>query len=80
MKGKNWREYEPQRQPRTTREERSRRRKRKGGLFKKIKWAILLFAIGYFGFMVYYTMGKPYTIALDACSFCSGVRRAFREE
>lgn len=66
MKGKNWREYEPQRQPRTTREERSRRRKRKGGLFKKIKWAILLFAIGYLGFMVYYTIGKPYTIALDA--------------
>lgn len=66
MKGKNWREYEPRRQPRTTREERYRRRKRKGGLFKKIKWAILLFVIGYLGFMVYYTIGKPYTIALDA--------------
>lgn len=66
MKGKNWREYEPQRQLRTTREERVRRRRRKGGLFQKFKWAILLFAIGYFGFMVYYTMGKPYTIALDA--------------
>lgn len=66
MKGRNWREYEPQRQPRTTREQRARRRKRKGGLFKKLKWAVILFAIGYFGFLVYYTFGKPYTIALDA--------------
>lgn len=69
MKGRNWREYEPrkpQRQPRTTQEQRARRRRRKGGLFKKLKWAVLLFAIGYFGFLACYTFGKPYTIALDA--------------
>lgn len=68
MKGKNWREFEPQkrqRQPRTTGEQRARRR-RKGGLLKKLKRAVLLFAIGYFGFMAYYTFSKPYTIALDA--------------
>lgn len=66
MKGKNWREFEPQRQPRTTGEQRARRRRRKGGLLKKLKWAVLLFAIGYFGFLAYYTFSKPYTIALDA--------------
>lgn len=70
MKGKNWREYEPpkkQRQPRTTYEQRSHRRKRKGGLLGKLKIAVILFAIGYFGFLAYYTFfHKPYTIALDA--------------
>ena len=66
MKGKNWRDYEPQRRPKSTAAERASRRRRKGGLLKKLKWAVLLFAIGYFGFLAYYTFSKPYTIALDA--------------
>lgn len=69
MKGKNWRDFEPQkkqRQPKTTYEQRSHRRKRKGGLLRKLKLAVILFIIGYVGFMVYYTFSKPYTIALDA--------------
>ena len=32
---------------------------------KKLKKAVLLFLIGYAGFMVYYAFSKPYTIALD---------------
>ena len=64
MKGKNWRDFEPEKQKRTT-EVRHRKRKRKGGLLKKLKRAAVLFIIGYVGFMVYYTFSKPYTIALD---------------
>ncbi len=60
MKGKNWRDYEPERK------KRRKRRKRKGGLLRKLKLAVILFAIGYFGFMVYYTFSKPYAVALDA--------------
>lgn len=59
MKGRNWREYEPEKRKR-------RKRKRKGGLMGKLKKAVILFIIGYVGFMVYYTFSKPYTIALDA--------------
>ena len=33
---------------------------------KKLKLVVILFIIGYVGFMVYYTFSKPYTIALDA--------------
>lgn len=64
MKGKNWREYEPAKKKRTT-EVRHKRRKRRGGLVGKLKKAVILFIIGYVGFMVYYTFSKPYTIALD---------------
>ena len=60
MKGKNWREYEPEKK------RKRRRRKRKGGIAKKLLLAVLLFVLGYVGFMVYYTFSKPYTIALDA--------------
>ena len=65
MKGKNWRDYEPEKQKRMAeaRQRRKQRKRRKGGLMKKLKIAVILFAIGYFGFLVYY---KPYTIALDA--------------
>ena len=35
-------------------------------LLKKLKLAVILFIIGYVGFMVYYPLSKPYTIALDA--------------
>ena len=67
MKGKNWRDYEPEKKQRMA-EARQRRknRKRKGGLVKKLKLAVILFVIGYVGFMVYYTLHKPYTVALDA--------------
>ena len=58
MKGKNWREYEPPK--------RRRRRRRKGGLLRKLCFALVLFLVGYVGFLVYYNFGKPYTVALDA--------------
>ena len=68
MKGKNWREYEPEKKQRMAeaRRRRKNRKRRKGGLLKKLKLAVILFIIGYVGFMVYYTLSKPYTIALDA--------------
>ena len=68
MKGKNWREYEPEKKQRMAeaRQRRKHRKRRKGGLLKKLKLAVILFIIGYVGFMVYYTFSKPYTIALDA--------------
>ncbi len=57
MKGKNWREFEPQRRP---------RRKRKGGLLRKLCRGLILFMIGYVGFLAYDALSKPYTVALDA--------------
>ena len=67
MKGKNWRDFEPEKQKRMAEaRQRRKKRKRKGGLVKKLKLAVILFIIGYVGFMVYYTFSKPYTIALDA--------------
>lgn len=57
MKGKNWREYEPQKH---------RRRRRRGGLLRRLCPVLILFLIGYVGFLVYYNLGKPYTVALDA--------------
>ena len=57
MKGKNWRDYQPQRQL---------RRKRRGGLLRKLCCGLILFMIGYVGFLVYDTLEKPYTVALDA--------------
>ena len=33
---------------------------------KKLMLAVILFILGYAGFMVYYNFSKPYTIALDA--------------
>ena len=67
MKGKNWREYEPEKQKRMaeTRQRRKIRKRRKGGLMKKLKLAVILFVLGYVGFMVYFTFSKPYAIALD---------------
>ena len=67
MKGKNWRDFEPEKQKRMAEaRQRRKKRKRKGGLVKKLKLAVILFILGYAGFMVYYTLSKPYTIALDA--------------
>lgn len=67
MKGKNWRDYEPEKQKRMAeaRQRRKNRKRRKGGLVKKLKLAVILFIIGYIGFMAYYTFSKPYTVALD---------------
>ena len=59
MKGKNWREYTPEKK------QRRKKRKRKGGFVKKLKLAAILFILGYVGFMVYFHFCKPYTIALD---------------
>ena len=59
MKGKNWRDCAPEPKPKR------HRRRRKGGLLKKCKWALLLFVIGYVGFTAYYYTHKP-VIALDA--------------
>ena len=67
MKGKNWRDFEPEKKQRMAEaRQRRKKRKRKGGLVKKLKLAVVLFILGYVGFMVYYTFSKPYTIALDA--------------
>ncbi len=68
MKGKNWRDFAPEekRKPKTTYAERQNRRKRKGGIMKKVKLGVLLFVLGYVSFMAYYTISKPYTVALDA--------------
>ncbi|AMJ39786.1 N-acetylmuramoyl-L-alanine amidase family protein [Anaerotignum propionicum] len=60
MKGKNWREYEPQRI------KKKRRRRRKGGLPIKLILLIFLFAVGYAGFEIYFHFSKPYIIGLDA--------------
>lgn len=64
MKGKNWREYEPV--PRRGRPSRRQKQKRRGGLLRRIVLAAILFAIGYVGFLFYYSASKPYAIALDA--------------
>lgn len=72
MKGKNWREYAPEkkRRKRTTggrrRTPAKRRRKRKGGLVRKCGKGIALFFTGYLVFMGYFMLTRPYTIALDA--------------
>lgn len=69
MKGKNWREYEPPQRRNGSaggRAPRRRKKKRRRGLLRRILLAALLFVTGYVGFMVYYSAGKPYTIALDA--------------
>lgn len=66
MKGKNWREYEPPEKHRPSAKTQRHRRHRKGGLLRKIYLAAILFVVGYVGFLVYYTYGKPYTVALDA--------------
>ena len=67
MKGKNRRDFEPEKQqPMAQTRQRRKKRKRKGGLVKKLKLAVILFLMGYGGFMIYYTLSKPYAIALDA--------------
>ena len=82
MKGKNWREYAPEKEQKKTsarqtaktgrttetaaRTPNRRRRKRKGGLVQKLGKYIALFLVGYLGFMGYFTLTRPYTIALDA--------------
>lgn len=63
MKGKNWREYAP---PQKQKRRKSHPKKRKGGFLTKLLIFVLLFAIGYGGFLLYYTVTKPYCIALDA--------------
>ena len=79
MKGKNRREYAPEdkrkrptvkqtsaraeARPRTAAK---RRRKRKGGLLRKFGKYIALFVAAYLGFLGYFTLTRPYTVALDA--------------
>ena len=67
MKGKNWREYEPPKRGRHEKPEKHRRkRRRRGGILRRILLTAVLFAIGYCGFLVYYSTARPYAIALDA--------------
>ncbi len=66
MKGKNWRDYAPEKARRTGGQRKKHRRRRKGSLFGRLIFLVLLFAIGYGGFLLYYTHSKPYTVALDA--------------
>ncbi len=68
MKGKNWRECEPPAKSyrgKQEREKRRRKKKRKNMLWK-IAVFVVLFAVGYGGFLLYYSSSKPYTIGLDA--------------
>lgn len=60
MKGKNWREYQPQRK------QKKRYRRRKGGLQSRIILGLFLFLLGYVGFQVYFHYSKPYMVGLDA--------------
>ena len=60
MKGKNWREYSPERRGI------KRRRRRRGSFLRKLMLAVLLFAVGYIGFVYYFHNSKPYIIGLDA--------------
>ncbi|WP_352399946.1 N-acetylmuramoyl-L-alanine amidase [Anaerotignum sp.] len=59
MKGKNWREYEP------AKKRKKRRRRRNRGFVAKMILAVLLFALGYGGFQIYFHYSKPYVIGLD---------------
>lgn len=63
MKGKNWREYEPEERRRQPK--RRRRRRRKTGLWLKLIFALILFGVGYFGFDYLYLHSKPYLVAVD---------------
>lgn len=72
MKGKNWREYAPpekQRRPvyrQPERMEPKRKRRRRGGVLRKLLLAVILFGLGYGGFLAYQHFAYPYTVALDA--------------
>lgn len=61
MKGKNWREYEPEHKRRPPK----RHKRKKGGLWRKLIFVVALFAMGYFGFENIYLHSKPYLIAID---------------
>ena len=69
MKGKNWREYEPPNKKRKSHpqkaKQKSKRRQKKKGMLSRFWVVILLFAIGYVGYMLYFYFGKPYIVALD---------------
>ncbi len=60
MKGKNWREYGP------AEKQRKRHRRRTGGFLRKLILSLLLFVVGYLGFVFYFHNSKPYVIGLDA--------------
>ena len=68
MKGKNWREYEPEKKQRmaAARQRRKKRKRKKGLLMRKLILVVVLFVTGYVGYMVYDAFRKPYTVALDA--------------
>lgn len=67
MKGKNWREYQPPKKGKRRKSApKKHRRKKRSGLLQKLIAFVLLFAIGYGGFLLYYIWSKPYCIALDA--------------
>jgi len=60
MKRKDWRSYQEPPKPKHT------QRRRKGGFIRKVAWSVMLFLLGYGGFMTYYMFSKPYTVVLDA--------------
>lgn len=62
MKGRNWRDYEPPKKRHTI----YKRKKRKGGLGKRLLLWAILFVLGYGGFFLYYRYSRPYVIGLDA--------------
>ena len=63
MKEKNWRDYEPRKK---AGRHRKKKRRKKAFLMRKLILAVVLFVIGYVGYMVYDVFSKPYTVALDA--------------
>ena len=68
MKGKNRRDYTPEKKQRMAeaRQRRKKRKRKKGTNLRRLLLFVVLFALGYGGFMLYYTLSKPYTVALDA--------------
>ena len=77
MKGKNWRDFEPEKKQRMTeaRQRRKNRKRRKGGLLKKLKLAVILFIIGYVIWDAAYTMANvPYGSMLSLVTEDAGER------
>ncbi len=71
MKGKNWRKYEappkkrkPNKKSGAAYKHRQKHHKKRR-LFPRLVLMVLLFFIGYCGFILYFYFGKPYIVAID---------------
>lgn len=61
MKGMYWRDYAPEKK-----RHRRKRKRRRGGIFRRLLLCVVLFLLGYGGFLLYDTLSRPYLVALDA--------------